>query len=196
MIQRNVKSTAKPLKSTQPKRSKAELQRGIVAKLRVRGIADPARATNEEMYLAVVSTLKEMIAENRNSFKKRAAAKESKKVCYLCMEFLIGRSLRNQAMNLHVYDKLRELLSEWGKTFDDIYACENDPGLGNGGLGRLAACFMDSLTAQGYFASGYSLCYEEGLFRQRIIDGEQIELPDEWLQGNGSYQPWGCYLHR
>ena len=90
MIQRNVKSTAKPLKSTQPKRSKAELQRGIVAKLRVRGIADPARATNEEMYLAVVSTLKEMIAENRNSFKKRAAAKESKKVCYLCMEFLIG----------------------------------------------------------------------------------------------------------
>ena len=75
MIQRNIKSTSKTLKNTQPKRSKAELQRGIVAKLRARGIADPAHASNEELYLAVVSTLKEMIAENRNSFKNRAAAK-------------------------------------------------------------------------------------------------------------------------
>ena len=184
MIQRNTKTT-KTAKKPPTAYSKAELKRAIETKLHSRGISDPATASNEDIYLATVSTLKEYIADRRNNFIKRAAAKEAKKVCYLCMEFLIGRSFRNQAMNLGVYQHLSDLYGEWGKTFDDVYACENDPGLGNGGLGRLAACFMDSFTAQDYFASGYSLCYEEGLFRQRIIDGEQIELPDTWLQGNG-----------
>lgn len=184
MSSKTAKNSSKNNKN-KPKYSKNDLKRAIESKLHARGILDAQSASNEDLYLATVSTLKEYIAENRNNFKRRAKAKEAKKVCYLCMEFLIGRSLRNHAMNLGVYQPLSELLSEWGKSFDEIYACENDPGLGNGGLGRLAACFMDSLTAQDYFASGYSLCYEEGLFRQRIIDGEQIELPDEWLQGNG-----------
>ena len=70
---------------------------------------------------------------------------------------------------------------------DDLYSCEPDAGLGNGGLGRLAACFMDSLSALDYAANGYSLLYETGLFRQKIIDGEQVELPDEWLGSGGAW---------
>ena len=110
----------------------------------------------------------------RNDFKKRIKKVDGKKICYLCMEFLVGRALKNDAMNLGLYDELCDVLSDFGTTFDKVYACEVDPGLGNGGLGRLAACFMDSLTAQDYAANGYSLLYENGLFKQKIIDGEQV----------------------
>ena len=88
-------------------------------------------------------------------------------------------------MNLGVYNELCEVLEDFGSSFEKVYECEVDPGLGNGGLGRLAACFMDSLTAQDYAANGYSLLYENGLFRQRIVDGEQVELSDEWLASGG-----------
>ena len=165
--------------------SQDDLKKNIMAKLASRGVSNPKDATNEQLYQAIVHVLKDVITVNRNAFKKRAAAKEAKRVCYLCMEFLIGRSLRNNVQNLGMYNSLCDVLGEWGKNFDDVYACENDPGLGNGGLGRLAACFMDSLTAKDYYASGFSLCYEEGLFRQRIIEGEQIELSDQWLVGDG-----------
>lgn len=185
-MSRSVKKAQTEDRTAQITMNEAELKKSILSKLRSHGIADPMSATNSQMYEATVHALKDLITENRNQFKKRAAAKESKRVCYLCMEFLIGRSLKNNLMNLGMYDALCSVLAGWGKTFDDIYACENDPGLGNGGLGRLAACFMDSLTAQDYLANGYSLCYEQGLFKQRLIDGEQVELPDEWMTGDGS----------
>ena len=123
--------------------------------------------------------------EYRSDFKKRIKASGAKKICYLCMEFLVGRSLKNDTVNLGIYNDLSSILSEFGSSFEKIYACEVDPGLGNGGLGRLAACFMDSLAAQDYAANGYTLLYETGLFRQKIIDGEQVELPDEWLDSGG-----------
>lgn len=138
-------------------------------------------ATPEQMYKAVVLSVKDILTDKRSSFKQHAKAVGGKRVHYLCMEFLIGRSLKNNLYNLGIANLYGEVLSELGFSIEDIYSLEADPGLGNGGLGRLAACFMDSLTTLGYYATGFSILYEYGLFKQRIIDGEQIELPDEWL---------------
>ena len=164
---------------------KQELKERIEAKLITRGIFNAHKATPEQLYQASFLALKDIMLEYREAFKKRTKAAGGKKICYLCMEFLVGRALKNDSMNLGVYDQLCEVLKDFGSSFEDVYACEVDPGLGNGGLGRLAACFMDSLTAQDYSASGYSLLYENGLFRQKIVDGEQVELSDEWLASGG-----------
>ena len=167
--------------------SKSELKERIEAKLITRGVLSADNATDEQIYHATVHTIKDIMIEERNSFKKRIKDVDGKKVCYLCMEFLVGKSLKNDVINLGLYDSLEAILGEFGTSFDNIYSCEVDPGLGNGGLGRLAACFMDSLTALDYAANGYSLLYENGLFRQKIIDGEQIELPDTWLGSGGAW---------
>ncbi len=167
--------------------SDAELKAQIQKKLQARGISDMSKASAEQLYHAVVYTMKDMLLEKRKDFRRRAAASSEKKVCYLCMEFLLGRSLKNHAMNMGIYESLCRILSESGSSFEDIYAVETDPGLGNGGLGRLAACFLDSLTALDYAANGYSLCYETGLFRQKLVDGAQIELPDVWQKDGGSW---------
>ncbi len=180
MIKQN--STMSGLKT---KISKEELSERIESKLLTRGIANPTSATNDQIYQATVSIIKEIMLEYRSKFKKRIKAADGKKICYLCMEFLVGRSLRNDTKNLGIYDDLCEILKTYGTSFEKIYECEVDPGLGNEGLGRLAACFMDSLTAQDYYASGYSLLYENGLFKQKIVDGEQVELTDEWLASGG-----------
>ena len=165
--------------------TKQQLKERIEAKLVTRGVIDPIDATVEQLYQATVQALKDIMLEEREKFKKRIKANSGKKVCYLCMEFLVGRFLKNDAVNLGVYDDLCEIFTEYGTSFDKVYANEVDPGLGNGGLGRLAACFMDSLSACDYAANGYSLLYENGLFKQRIVDGEQVELTDEWLSSGG-----------
>ena len=165
--------------------TKQQLKERIEGKLVTRGIIDPLEATSEQIYHATVQSLKDIMLEERERFKKRIKAKTGKKVCYLCMEFLVGRFLKNDAVNLGVYEQLCEIFTEYGTSFDKVYANEVDPGLGNGGLGRLAACFMDSLSACDYAANGYSLLYENGLFKQRIVDGEQVELTDEWLTSGG-----------
>ncbi len=179
------KASAHPVTGKKDKITKQELKERIEAKLITRGICDPSTASDEQIYQSTVLALKDIMLDYRNDFKKRIKKVDGKKVCYLCMEFLVGRALRNDAMNLGLYSELCEVLSDFGTTFDKVYACEVDPGLGNGGLGRLAACFMDSLTAQDYAANGYSLLYENGLFKQKIIDGEQVELSDEWLGSGG-----------
>ena len=167
--------------------SSEELRKKIENKLFSRGVTSPEKATAEQLYHATVYAMKDIISKNRSAFKKRIAASEGKKVCYLCMEFLIGRSLKNNAINLGIYEDLCEILKGYGHTFDEVFSCEADPGLGNGGLGRLAACFMDSLSSLDYAADGYSLCYENGLFRQRLVDGEQVEIPDTWLKDGGAW---------
>ncbi len=167
--------------------TEAQLRDKIKAKLLARGISDPTTATAEQLYHATVNAMKEIMTKNRTNFKKRIKAQESKKVCYLCMEFLLGRSLENNAHNLGIYENLCKVLKSFGSSFEEIYACEIDPGLGNGGLGRLAACFMDSLSNLNYAANGYSLCYETGLFKQKLVDGEQVELPDEWMDKGGAW---------
>ena len=179
------KASADPITGKKEKITKQELRERIEAKLITRGVFDPSSATEEQLYNATVLVLKEIMIDYRTDFKKRIKAANGKKVCYLCMEFLVGRALKNDAVNLGVYDELCSILSDFGSSFDKVFACEVDPGLGNGGLGRLAACFMDSLTAQDYAANGYSLLYENGLFRQKIVEGEQVELSDEWLGSGG-----------
>ena len=179
------KASAHPVTGKKDKITKQELKERIEAKLITRGICDPSTASDEQIYQSTVLALKDIMLDYRNDFKKRIKKVDGKKICYLCMEFLVGRALKNDAMNLGLYSELCEVLADFGTTFDKVYACEVDPGLGNGGLGRLAACFMDSLTAQDYAANGYSLLYENGLFKQKIIDGEQVELSDEWLGSGG-----------
>ena len=163
------------------------LKEKIEAKLITKGVTDPLAANADQLYQATVQVLKDLMLRERESFKKRVKDTSSKKVCYLCMEFLVGRFLKNNATNLGVYDILCDIFSDYGTTFDKVYSCEVDPGLGNGGLGRLAACFMDSLSACDYAANGYSLLYENGLFKQKIVDGEQVELTDEWLSSGGAW---------
>lgn len=158
-----------------------ELKQRIIQKLSAKGINNLDGISDIQLYTACYSVLKDIMLCNRERFALRARAEGSKKICYLCMEFLLGRGLRSDSTNLGVYSALCEAIEALGSTFERVYAAEPDPGLGNGGLGRLAACFIESLTSEGYFASGYSLLYENGLFKQRIIDGEQIELPDVWL---------------
>jgi starch phosphorylase len=179
------KASADPITGKKEKITKQELRERIEAKLINRGVFDPSSATEEQLYNATVLVLKDIMIDYRNDFKKRIKAVNGKKVCYLCMEFLVGRALRNDAVNIGVYDELCSILSDFGSSFEKVFACEVDPGLGNGGLGRLAACFMDSLTAQDYAANGYSLLYENGLFKQKIVEGEQVELSDEWLASGG-----------
>ena len=170
-----------------PAISIGDLKERIESKLYARGISDPQSATTEQLYHASVNAMKDILIENRTNFVRRSRAADSKKVCYLCMEFLIGRSFKNNAKNLGIYDDLCTILKDYGTTFDDVFDNEVDPGLGNGGLGRLAACFMDSLSALDYVANGYSLCYENGLFKQKLVDGEQVELPDVWIPKGGAW---------
>lgn len=140
-------------------------------------------ASDEEYYKAVVLIVRELLSKGRAEFVSNAEKTETKQVYYLCMEFLLGRSLKNNLFNLGLEENFRKALSDFDIKLDSLYEQEPDAGLGNGGLGRLAACFLDGLATQGYPAMGYSLRYEYGIFRQKLVDGWQTELPDFWLPG-------------
>lgn len=143
--------------------------------------ATPDTATEKQIYKAVILCVKDILTQKRSEYKEQIKLKQLKKVYYICMEFLIGPSLKNNLKNLGLEDAFSEALSDLGFSLEALYAEEPDPGLGNGGLGRLAACFMDSLTTLDYPATGFSICYEYGFFKQKVVDGNQIELPDTWL---------------
>ena len=144
----------------------------------------PAEATKEQISKTVVMCVRDMLLEKRSAFNSKYRAKGGKRVYYLCMEFLLGQSLKNNAYNLSVTDVFDSVLKkEFNCSMEELYGIEPDAGLGNGGLGRLAACFMDALASQDYPAMGYSIRYEYGLFKQKIVDGWQMELPDVWLPG-------------
>ena len=140
---------------------------------------EPEKASLNQIYRAFSIVIRDLLLRKRNKFKKMQ--NEDKQVFYICMEFLIGKSLRNNLFNLGIEDEAEESLKKYNITPEELYTIERDPGLGNGGLGRLAACFMDSLATQGYPAVGFSIKYEFGLFKQKLIDGWQTELPDDWL---------------
>lgn len=143
----------------------------------------PDEATYEHYYKAVAMILRDMMSVGRAEFTEKADKAGAKRVYYLSMEFLMGRSLKNNLYNLNLTKVFASVLGDYGIKLDKLYDCEPDAGLGNGGLGRLAACYMDALATQGYPARGYSILYEYGIFRQKIIDGCQTELPDNWLPG-------------
>ena len=160
-----------------------EAQELIKGKLsRYFGIA-PSEAKKEQLYKAVVMSVRDIMLEMRHNFHTVTKAAKAKKVYYLCMEFLMGRSLKNSVYNLGIADAFEKALADYDVTLNDLYELEPDAGLGNGGLGRLAACFMDALATGDYPAMGFSIRYDYGLFKQKIVDGWQTELPDVWLPG-------------
>ena len=143
----------------------------------------PEEATNEHYYKAITLICRDLMSSDYTDFTAQANKEGKKTVYYLCMEFLMGRSLKNNLSNLGLEENVQSALKEYGVSLEKVYDMEPDAGLGNGGLGRLAACFLDGLASQGYPAMGYSLRYEYGIFNQKLIDGWQTELPDFWLPG-------------
>lgn len=143
----------------------------------------PEEATDEQYYKAIALIVRDMMSAGRAEFSEEAAKAGTKKVYYLCMEFLMGRSLKNNLYNLNLTEVFESVLDDYGVKLENLYDCEPDAGLGNGGLGRLAACYLDGLATQGYPARGYSILYEAGIFKQKLVDGWQTELPDFWLPG-------------
>lgn len=165
-----------------------ELRTRIARKLTAYEIRENGTVSAHVMFSACADVVSEILAERRASFLRRAQASDAREVYYLCMEFLIGKSMSLHAHNLGIYDALCHICEDYGTSFSDVCDKESEPGLGNGGLGRLASCYMDALSAGDYLASGSSLLYEHGLFRQRIVQGEQAELPDDWL--SAGYSPF------
>ncbi len=143
----------------------------------------PEQASDELFYKASVLAVLDIMQKRRSAFREETNKQEAKMVYYLSMEFLMGRSLKNNLFNLGANDVFEKALSKYGVKLDSLYELEPDAGLGNGGLGRLAACFLDGLTTGGYPAMGYCIKYEFGIFRQKFVDGWQTEMPDFWLPG-------------
>ena len=145
-------------------------------------------ATPQELYQAVSYSVKDDIIDRWIATHKVYREKNVKKVYYLSMEFLVGRALGNNLLNLGYYDQIKEALDEMGLDINFIEDQERDPALGNGGLGRLAACFLDSLSTLGYPAYGCGIRYRYGMFKQAIVDGYQIEEPDDWLRNGFPFE--------
>lgn len=160
-----------------------QLRSLIELKLQNEFSVTPDEASDELFYKALALVVREALTDKRRRFTADADSRGAKRVYYLCMEFLLGRSLKNNLSNLGIEQIASEVLSQMGVDLENLYELEPDAGLGNGGLGRLAACFLDSLASLDYPATGYSILYEYGIFKQRIIDGWQTELPDNWLPG-------------
>lgn len=145
----------------------------------------PEEATKAQIYQSVCMVVRDILTQTRIDFKKLVREENEKQVYYMSMEFLLGRSLRNHLYNLGIQDEVEKAVASLGFSLDEIFNLEPDAGLGNGGLGRLAAAYMDSMTSLGYAASGFSIMYDYGIFKQVIVDGWQLEQPDEWLKMGG-----------
>lgn len=163
--------------------TKEKVKELIISKLSHFLGVTPEEATYEHYYKAAAIILRDMMGEGRDDFAEEKSREGTKNIYYLCMEFLMGRSLKNSLYNLNLTDVFADALADFGIKIENLYDCEPDAGLGNGGLGRLAACYLDGLATQGYPAIGYSILYEYGIFKQKIVDGWQTELPDFWLPG-------------
>ncbi len=145
-------------------------------------------ATPQMVFQAVSYAIKDVIIDNWIATQKAYDEKNAKKVYYLSMEFLMGRALGNNIINLGAQKEIKEALDELGFDLNAIEDQEPDPALGNGGLGRLAACFLDSLASLGYPAYGCGIRYHYGMFKQKIENGFQIEVPDEWLKNGYPFE--------
>ncbi len=162
---------------------KDTLREELCTKLMTAFSVTPEQATNEHFYEALALVLRDRMRASRIQYISKTHKQQSKQVYYLCMEFLMGRSLKNTLFNLNLTEPAKSVLSDYKVKLDSLYELEPDAGLGNGGLGRLAACFLDGLATASIPAIGYSLLYECGIFRQKLVDGWQTELPDFWLPG-------------
>ncbi len=168
------------------------LKHSIAYKLMFMVGKDPAMANKHEWLNATLFAVRDRLVERWLRSSRAKLSQESRRVNYLSMEFLIGRTLSNSLLSLGIYDEVKTALDQMGFDLEDLIDEENDPGLGNGGLGRLAACFLDSLATLGLPGRGYGIRYDYGMFQQRIVNGYQKESPDYWLEyGN----PWEFKRH-
>lgn len=165
----------------------AEIQKRFLDHLHLTLAKDRYSATQRDLYFALAYTVRDQLMARWIETQQKYYNEDRKRVYYLSLEFLIGRSLGNNLLNLNVYEECTEALKELGIDLESLREMEEDAGLGNGGLGRLAACFLDSMASLDIAGYGYGIRYEFGIFFQRIRGGEQIEVPDNWLRyGN----PW------
>ncbi|MBR6426662.1 MAG: glycogen/starch/alpha-glucan phosphorylase, partial [Clostridia bacterium] len=144
-----------------------------------------AQASDTEAYRALCIAVRNILAGKNHIFRRKLRERNAKRVYYMSMEFLVGTSLRNNLFNLGLTHEAEDLLREAGKSLERITAVEPDAGLGNGGLGRLASCYLDAASSLGISCTGFSIKYEFGIFRQKLENGWQTELPDEWLSLGG-----------
>ncbi len=162
--------------------NKEEFKKSVIENLKILYRKSIAEASDQQIYQAVSYAVKDMVIDRWMATHKQYEEQKAKVVYYMSMEFLIGRSLGNNIINLCATEEIKEALNELGIDLVNIEDQEPDPALGNGGLGRLAACFLDSLSTLGYPAYGCGIRYKYGMFEQKIENGYQIEVPDEWLK--------------
>ncbi|MFZ4704263.1 MAG: glycogen/starch/alpha-glucan phosphorylase, partial [Candidatus Methylumidiphilus sp.] len=164
-----------------------ELKQSLVNRLIYSIGKDPLETTNRDWFLALAHVVRDRMTLRWMETMRRYYLGDVKRVYYLSLEFLIGRTLRNSLLNMGFYDEFLQAVEEMGMDLTAIRHMEEEAGLGNGGLGRLAACFLDSLATLHLPGFGYGIRYEYGMFSQAIENGYQIERPDNWLRyGN----PW------
>ena len=175
--------------------SKRTLMQLLKERLEIDFRTDFDSATNAQFYKAISLIIVDYLKEKRTRFMAKINSEGRKQAYYISMEFLMGRSLKTNLYNLGFADAAREMFADLGIDIESIYDNEPDAGLGNGGLGRLAACYLDGLASTDYPVTGYSILYEYGIFKQQIIDGWQTELPDNWLPGAG-YGLFQCPIRR
>ena len=138
-------------------------------------------ASADQIYRCLAMITRQIMSDRQKQYQSKVLGEGKKQVYYLCMEFLMGRSLRTSLFNLGLNEVAESVLADADVKIDTIYEQEPDAGLGNGGLGRLAACYLDSMTTLEIPATGYTICYELGIFKQKIVDGRQVEQADNWL---------------
>jgi len=167
---------------------KESIKRSIIGKLQRYNGRTIAEASNQQIYIALASTVRDQIMQKWMTAREERLQSKAKRLYYMSVEFLMGRTLYCNMLNLCSTSEYKEALTELGIDLSKILKEEPEPGLGNGGLGRLAACFLDSLSSLDLPAMGCTIRYEYGLFRQKIVDGQQVELPDDWLQNGNVWE--------
>ena len=167
--------------------TKTQLRDAITEKLLLQYECTPQEANDGEMLRACAMVLRDIMAGRTVATHQETAREGKRMVHYLSMEFLMGRSLMKNAYNLGIIEPLTQAVEELGFPAAELFESEPDAGLGNGGLGRLAACYLDSMTTLEIPAAGYSICYELGIFKQKIENGAQVELPDDWTHLGGAW---------
>ncbi len=160
-----------------------KIKQDFPKKLQALYSVSPEEASDKQVYQVLSSIIVDILGAKRQSFVNHTHSVGGKQVYYLSMEFLMGRSLKTSLYNLELADDVRKFLKDYTINLDMVFEHEPDAGLGNGGLGRLVACYLDGFATTGYPAMGYSICYEYGIFQQKLEDGWQTELPDNWLPG-------------
>ncbi|MFI3230330.1 MAG: glycogen/starch/alpha-glucan phosphorylase [bacterium] len=163
------------------KMTKAEIKNQITSKLTKHFNKSVEDASNEQIFKACSLVVRDILGAKMGQIQNDTAKKDPRQVHYISIEFLLGRSLEVNCYNLKMLDLMTSALKDFKVDPNEIFEIEPDPGLGNGGLGRLAACFMDAMASTGVVSNGYSIRYSQGLFKQKIVDGHQVELPDTWL---------------